>query len=69
MSQQDFERFRDQVLQDPGLQEQLVQIENREAFLQRVVELGQHNGYSFGAEEVTWAMQANRRAWLERGLG
>lgn len=69
VKQEDFERFRDQVLRDPALQEQLWQMEDPAAFVRRVVQLGQENGYSFGAAEVTAAMQASRRAWIERGLG
>ncbi len=69
MLQEDFERFRDQVLQDSALQEQLRAIEDRDAFMRRVVELGQENGYAFGVEQVAAAMQATRRAWIERGLG
>lgn len=69
MSQEDFERFRYQVLEDLALQNQLRGIEDREAFLRRVVELGQENGYAFDVKDVTFAMQASRRAWIERGLG
>lgn len=69
MSADDFERFRVQVLQDVKLQEQLRQIEDRDLFIQQVARLGQEFGYSFGVEEITAAMQANRRVWIERGLG
>ncbi len=69
MAQDDFERFRDQVLEDLKLQEQLRGLEDRELFLQRVVSAARELGYSFGVEDVTRAMQASRRAWIERGLG
>ncbi len=69
MAQADFERFRAQVLRDPELQAQLRDLQDRELFIQRVVALGQEHGYSFGAAEVASALQASRRAWIERGLG
>ncbi len=65
----DFERFRHAVLQDLKLQEQLQDIQDRELFIQQVVRLGQEHGYSFDSAEVTSAIQASRRAWIERGLG
>ncbi len=69
MSQEDFERFRYAVLRDPALQAQLRESKDVNAFVRRVVELGQANGYIFGIEQVTAALQASRRAWIERGLG
>ncbi len=69
MLQVDFELFRNEVLHDLKLQEQLRYIQDREMLIQRVIKLGQERGYSFGAAEVTSAMQASRRAWIERGLG
>ncbi len=69
MSQQDFELFRAQVLRDRGLQDQLREIEERDAFVRKAVQLGQENGYSFSVDQVMTAMQAARRAWIERGLG
>ncbi len=69
MAQGDFERFRERVLQDMRLQEQLWDVEDRNAFVQLLLSLGREHGYSFGAEEVTAALQASRRAWIERGLG
>jgi hypothetical protein len=69
MAQDDFEQFRHQVLQDLRLQERLRDIRDREMFIQELVSLGQEQGYSFGVEEITLALQASRRAWIERGLG
>ena len=69
MAQDDFEQFRHQVLQDLRLQERLRDIRDREMFIQELVSLGQEQGYSFGVEEITLALQASRRTWIERGLG
>ncbi len=69
MSQEDFERFRQKVLQEPLLQKQLLKSDNLDAFVRRCIELGQLYGCSFGVEEVTAALQGSRRAWIERGLG
>ncbi len=69
MPRDDFERFRNEVLHDLSLQEQLRDIQDRELFIKQVVRLGREHGYSFDIAEVTSAMQASRRAWIERGLG
>ncbi len=69
MSQEDFERFRQKVLQEPSLQKQLLKAENLDAFVRRCIELGQLYGCSFGNDEVNAALQSSRRAWIERGLG
>jgi hypothetical protein len=35
-------------------------------FLQQTVRLGEANGFRFTVEDVRSALQANRRAWIER---
>jgi predicted ribosomally synthesized peptide with nif11-like leader len=68
MSQENFERFRQIVLEDLSLQERLRAIEEREPFVSRVVEMGAECGIEFTAEDVREAIRANRRAWIERWI-
>ena len=68
MAQEQLDRFRDLVLQDSGLQAELRDILDPTAFVARVVELGRERGYEFSAAEVEAAMQAERRAWIERWI-
>jgi hypothetical protein len=67
MSQQDFERFRDAVLDDPALQSRLRQPAGDAAtFVARVVAAGAEQGYQLEGSDVEAAMAEGRRAWLER---
>jgi predicted ribosomally synthesized peptide with nif11-like leader len=68
MSQQGLEQFRELVLRDPVLQEQLRSLEDVNKFLALVVELGQARGFDFTQDDVRVAMQASRRAWMERWI-
>lgn len=61
-----FQAFRNLVLHDPALQEALRCSPDRAAFVALVVRLGAERGCTFSAGDVSTAMQANRRAWLER---
>jgi len=65
-AQTPFDHFHRLVLQEAQLQEKLREISDRAAFIRHVVALGAEHDYNFTAEEVTVAMQANRRAWLEQ---
>jgi predicted ribosomally synthesized peptide with nif11-like leader len=66
MSQQDLDRFRNLVLRDHALQEQLREPGDGDDFLALVLQLGQARGFDFTEGDVTAAMQASRRAWIER---
>lgn len=68
MSTSSFEQFRQLVLDDPALQQQLRAEYGLHAFLELVVRLGAEHGYEFSAEEVHAALQASRRTWLERWI-
>ena len=63
-----FERFRALVMTDPALQEQLWAVSEREAFMALAVALGKAHGCDFAAEDVGQALNAGRRAWIERWL-
>jgi predicted ribosomally synthesized peptide with nif11-like leader len=64
----DLERFRELVLRDPVLQEQLRTPEDVNKFLALVLQLGQERGFDFTQDDVTAAMHASRRAWMERWI-
>lgn len=64
----DFPAFYQFVLQTPTLQDELYAIAEKDAFVQRVVTLGQEHGYTFTEGVVAAAMQAQRRAWIERWI-
>lgn len=60
-----FEAFRQFVLGETALQEELAGITDRAAFIGRAVELGQQCGFHFQPDDVEAAIQAARRAWNE----
>jgi hypothetical protein len=67
-SPEDLARFRELVLADADLTEQLCDIVDRQLFVERVVRLGQERGCRFADEDVEEALRAGRRAWLERSI-
>ncbi|WP_448956393.1 Nif11-like leader peptide family natural product precursor [Labrys neptuniae] len=60
------ERFRTAVLDDTALQAKLEAIEDHEAFIALVLEMGQAGGFHFGEDDIRLAMQATRRLFLAR---
>jgi hypothetical protein len=63
-----FAEFRQMVLADPALQGQLAGLADRAAFITRAVELGRERGCAFLPADVEAALQAARRAWIERWI-
>jgi predicted ribosomally synthesized peptide with nif11-like leader len=68
MSQENFERFKQLVLQDAGLQEQLRGTSDRDRMVALTQQLGAERGYSFTTEDVLEALRASQREWIERWL-
>ena len=68
MSQESFDSFRNLVLQDPALQRELRDITDYRLFTELVVKLGNECGFNFTTLEVESAINASRRAWLERWI-
>lgn len=68
MSQENFEQFRNIVLEDLSLQKQLRAFTREDRFIVRVVKLGAERGFQFTYEDVKEAMRASRRAWIERWI-
>lgn len=68
MSEDDFEQFRQMVLQQKNLQEKLSVISDKEEFYKSVMELGRENGFDFTIENIREALMKNQRAWIERWI-
>jgi predicted ribosomally synthesized peptide with nif11-like leader len=68
MSQENFEQFRQLVLQDTALQQQLRGTYDREQMVALLQQLGAERGYSFTNEDVLDALRAKQREWIERWL-
>lgn len=68
MSQEQFEQFRQLVLDDLSLQRELQGFTERDVFVERAVELGAARGLHFTAAEVVEAIRASRREWSERSI-
>lgn len=52
MSQENVQQFYEMIQNNEQMQQQLGAIEDRETFLNRVVQLGQENGSTFTSQEV-----------------
>lgn len=69
MSQEALTQFIQLVFSDALLQEQLREITDINDFIERVVRLGKEYDLEFTANDVDDALQAARRAWIEKGIG
>ena len=67
-ARQNLERFRELVLNDPRLHDELRRTPDLESFAARAVELGRDYGCEFTAQTVRSAEQEMRRVWLERWI-
>lgn len=65
MSQTEFDRFYQVVLEDLSLQALLIPIDNQQQFIDALVELGRRQGYMFDQETVLNALQAQRARWKQ----
>jgi hypothetical protein len=68
MPREDFEHFRQRVLEDPALQQALSATPDLPTFLALARKLGAEHGCHFTDEDVRAEMNAARRAWLERWI-
>ena len=65
MVQNSFEAFRDLVLADEELQQDLRRFSNRGEFVKRIVEMGQEHDFQFTADEIEEEMRLARRVLNE----
>lgn len=68
MSLENFHRFRELVLTDQDFQKQIRDIDDREEFISRVVELAKSNGFEFDSQTVADEMMRGKREWIERWI-
>jgi hypothetical protein len=61
-------RFRQVVLEDEALAEELRDIADRQLFVERVVQFGEKRSCRFAPEDVEEGLRAGRRSWLERWI-
>jgi hypothetical protein len=65
---QNLERFRELVLADRGLHEQLRKTADLDGFVALAVRLGAERDCVFTEEEVCAALRECRRVWMERWI-
>ncbi|MDB5305398.1 MAG: Nif11 domain [Phycisphaerales bacterium] len=69
MPQDEFERFREHVLDDPVLQRRLLQAPaDTEGFIAALIEVASGHGYTFDRDEVRATLQAAQLSWMQRGF-
>jgi predicted ribosomally synthesized peptide with nif11-like leader len=68
MSLENFEQFRQLVLRDKALQQQLRGATERDGLVALAQQLGAERGYSFTSEDVLEALRARQREWIERWM-
>jgi hypothetical protein len=68
MSKENLERFCLLVLRDSELQNQLKELIERGAFINKILELGAQSGFEISREDVERQMRENRRLWNERWI-
>lgn len=68
MAEMDFNGFRACVLADSDLQSVFHAVQDREEFVQIVVETAKQRGFEVTPGDVEQGMRAGRRAWIERWI-
>lgn len=68
MSRDDFEQFRQMVAENPVLQDRLLSVTDRVAFIDLVIELGRKRDLVLTATDVQSALDAGLRSWVERWI-
>ena len=59
-----FEEFRELVLSDESLQNELRDLTNKNDFITRLIELARERGYEITADEIDQEMLRSRRIWM-----
>ena len=68
MSVEDFDRFRELVMSDPALRDELRGVRDRAALRERVIALGRAREFDFCEADIETAVQNMKEAWLERWI-
>jgi hypothetical protein len=65
MSKTPFEEFRDLVLVDEAMQEELRRFSDRKEFVARVLELSHEHEFEFTTDDIESEMRVGGRVWTE----
>ncbi len=68
MSVENFDRFRELVINDPPLRDELRSFPDRAALRQRTIVLGRERGFDFSEADIESAARIMQQVWLERWL-
>ena len=68
MSVEDFDRFRELVVSDPALRDELRGIRDSAALRERTLALGRERNFDFCEADIETVVNNMKRAWLERWL-
>ncbi|MEP6901060.1 MAG: hypothetical protein ABJA66_04875 [Actinomycetota bacterium] len=68
MAQADFEQFKQLVLQDFSLQEQLRVFTERGTLFTKVIEISGKYGFQITTEDIEEVWRTNSRLWIERWI-
>jgi predicted ribosomally synthesized peptide with nif11-like leader len=68
MSVENFDRFRELVVDDPALRDELRSIRDRAALREKAIALGQSRGFDFSQADVESVAQTMLQTWMERWL-
>ena len=68
MSNESFERFRETVFANESMRDELLAIEDRSEFIDRVVAMAQSQGYDFTHEDVITEMRVADAAWVQQAV-
>jgi hypothetical protein len=66
MSKTPFEEFRDLILADVAIQDELRRLSDRKDFVARVVHLSQERGFKFTSDDIESEMRLGGRIWNEQ---
>ena len=68
MSKENLEQFRELVLSDIDLQNELKKIIDRDEFFEKVRQLGAVSGFEIAREDIERQMNENRKLWHKRWI-
>ena len=68
MSRENLLKFSRLVLENLELQSQLKPIEERDEFIDKVLELGKKTDFDFSREDIEEQIREHQREWIERWI-
>jgi predicted ribosomally synthesized peptide with nif11-like leader len=68
MSEPSFDKFRASMLADPELWSKLNDIDDKDEFVRSAVQMAAERGFTVNESDIREAINAGRRAWIERWI-